>query len=403
MNTEILKNWEQINRLTKGKKLVFFGTGDWSEKARRYIRTEAAYEVDNNPYAQNEKNSVYHPDKLRDEAKDTIFIVITTTSIHDVTIQLIDMGFQPGIHFVVSYGLSDNVRIRSIIEECQELLVSNSDPFRPGSNFGGGLYILNLPSGELTKVKDGHSHGLVLSQNHYFWVEDTSGVKVLDFDLVERDVFKLPSDACPHGIAYSEARNQLFVSFSGKDSIGILCSRSGKLLKEVSFSDKFNKTGKAQHHINDLCIYNDRLFVSMFSRSGYWKMNVFDGVICEIDIDSGNIVGDVIANLLMPHTPCFIDGVLHYCDSLRGNLCNTNWRTLGSFNGFIRGVVSNGDYYFVAQSAHRYIDRILGTKQNISLDSGIYIFDSKLKLSKFTETKGINDINSIALYSKKAS
>ena len=144
MNTEIWKNWEQINRLSKDKKLVFFGTGDWSEKARRYIKTTPSYEVDNNPYAQkvakdSNKLSVYHPNNLLQENRENVFIVITTTSFNDVTNQLIDMGFVAGIHFVVSHGLSDYAVTRATVEEKQELLISNSDPFKPGTRFGGGL------------------------------------------------------------------------------------------------------------------------------------------------------------------------------------------------------------------------------------------------------------------------
>ena len=62
----------------------------------------------------------------------------------------------------------------------------------------------------------------------------------------------------------------------------------------------------------------------------------------------------------------------------------------------------DGTFYFVAQSAHRYIDRASGMNKSISLDTGIFLLDSVNNITKFFSIPDLTDINSI-LYLKNES
>jgi hypothetical protein len=67
---------------------------------------------------------------------------------------------------------------------------------------------------------------------------------------------------------------------------------------------------------------------------------------------------------------------------------------LATFNGFIRGVDYDGEFYYVGQSQHRHITRRLGAS-NISLDTGIFMLDPVTKCTKFFPTPGLTDINAV--------
>ena len=88
-------------------------------------------------------------------------------------------------------------------------------------------------------------------------------------------------------------------------SIGIYCLKSGRCNQEIYISKKAHGNKQDNHHINDLCIFGNSLFVSMFSISGNWTNECYDGGVVEIDLASSaeNIeFTSVIQNLWMPHS-----------------------------------------------------------------------------------------------------
>ena len=134
----------------------------------------------------------------------------------------------------------------------------------------------------------------------------------------------------------------------------------------------------------------------MFSYSGNWKLDVFDGVVIEIDITTNKILGPVIKDLWMPHNIDLIGGSLNVLDSLPGHLKTNNAQIIGSFPAFTRGLGHDGIYYYIGQSRNRNYTKNLGISNNISIDSGIIIFDSETKVSRFLQlpTK-LSEIHSI--------
>ena len=84
----------------------------------------------------------------------------------------------------------------------------------------------------------------------------------------------------------------------------------------------------------------------------------------------------------MPHNISFHDGSLAVLDSLRGELKSNNSRVIGKFPAFTRGLDFDGVYYYVGQSRNRNYSKNLGLSLNISIDTGIIIFDPVTKASR---------------------
>jgi hypothetical protein len=257
---------------------------------------------------------------------------------------------------------------------------------------------MSLQDPKPKKLISGHCHGIVQGGDKYYLLDDLVGVRVLDANLQQVDTFQLPPKSRPHGITYCEKRDLLFIVLTGNDTIGVYSAINFKKIGEVVVSDKFEKCGIPQHHINDACIFEDSVYLSMISYSGNWKKNVHDGVIVEIDIDSLEIRGVVTSGLWYPHSPTIIKGNLCYCDSMRGTVHTSTWKTLTKFNGFVRGIAHDGQYWYVGQSSHRYIDRIEGTSDNISLDTGIYLVEEHTKITKFFAIPELVDVKTILVY-----
>lgn len=398
-------NWEEVVKLCRGKRVVFFGRGEWVEKTMPYLSVEDGYIVDNNPYEHGEQQFnlvTKSPDVLKVENKDEILVIITTSSFTEVAAQLIGYGLEPGRHFIVTPSLKNYKSIAPInSHECTILFTCGDQPNDEDESSGGGFYSISLQDPVPKKLISGHSHGIVKGGDKYYLLDDTVGVRILDSKLKQIDSFKLPPKSRPHGITYCEKRDLLFIVLTGNDTIGVYSAKDYSKIGEVVVSDKYEKSGVPQHHINDVCVFEDSVYLSMISYSGNWKKNVHDGVIVEIDIDTLQIRGVVVSNLWYPHTPAIIKGNLCYCDSMRGTVHNTTWKTLARFSGFVRGIAHDGQYYYVGQSSHRYIDRIEGTSDNISLDTGIYLIEEQSKITKFFAMPKLVDIKNIMVYENK--
>ena len=127
---------------------------------------------------------------------------------------------------------------------------------------------------------------------------------------------------------------------------------------------------------------------------------VYDGGVLEIDLKSNKIVGPVISDKWMPHSIMRVNGKLTVLNSMVGELWHGSYSMLGKFSGFVRGLDYDGKYFYIATTEHRYPEKLEGISNNISLDTGFYIFDSKTKMSKFHTINNIESIHSIIVISK---
>ena len=123
-----------------------------------------------------------------------------------------------------------------------------------------------------------------------------------------------------------------------------------KITDEIFVSEKFARQGAPCHHVNDVCAIGSSLYVTIFSQTGNWKQDVFDGAVLEFDTRTHDIVGAVVTDLWMPHSVDFIEGSLTVLDSLRGQLKRENAVSVGQFPGFYRVLAYDGQYFYVGQT-----------------------------------------------------
>ncbi len=93
---------EHFYSLLCGKKIIVFGTGEMS-KLIMAQPIEVAYFVDNNhnkweQYFYNRK--INNPQKLSAEDRESIFIIVASMYIDEISQQLINMGFIENLHFI---------------------------------------------------------------------------------------------------------------------------------------------------------------------------------------------------------------------------------------------------------------------------------------------------------------
>ena len=176
----------------------------------------------------------------------------------------------------------------------------------------------------------------------------------------------------------------------------LILNEKFKIKDKVKISNKIKYNKTASHHCND-CEYSDNhLYISMFSETGNWKKDVYDGCILEIDLIKKSVNKPIVRNLWMPHNPKIINGSFYVNDSLKGNLLGNNFNIVGNFSAFTRGLDFDGSFFYIGQSKNRNFSKNIGLSNNISIDAGIIVFDEKTKISKFLQVSPkISEIHSI--------
>lgn len=380
------------------KKVVFWGCFNWFESTQRMFNLDVAFLVDRAKNQQGLKAhhgyDVLDPDVLK-EKKEARFIVISTTAFYEVMDDLESWGYRPGIDFAVTPLLIRFKEIEKIKTHERTLLLSSSDSDRSDPHTGGGIYRFHIPDGRLEKRVYGVTRGFVRHDDNYYVVDAHRGVRIFNKEFEEIDSFLLPPQSTPHGIAVCSERNFLYVVLSRHDRIAAYDLNSHQFVYEISLTNKFRRSEMYEHHMNDIAIVGQSLFVSMFSVTGNVQRNHFDGGIIEYDLVDERVVGDIATDLWQPHSVKVIADKICYLDSMRGNLHVGHQRVPTHMNGFMRGIAYDGEYYYIGQSLHRYFDRLDGFSNNISLDCGVHLYDPKTHMTKFYETLRLNDINTL--------
>lgn len=399
MTKDRFTTFQNVSRLSNKRDIVLFGAGNIANKTLRKLVSTPVVIIDNNPNLWGTSQyglDVKSADVLKDMDKAKIFIIICTTSFDEVTEQLVSMGFKSGVDFVVSPIIND-LRIISELESLEtRLLFSSGAPTQESASSGGGIYELEVDGQwKHKKVFKGTTHGIIKFGENFVATHHELGIIEIDpkYKLVRNS--ELPSGSRCHGVAYSELKQQFYIASSYLDAVLVL-DKDFKHIDTISISHKCKIEGEPCHHCNDICVVGNSLYISMFSYSGNWKRNVFDGVVLEIDLNTNELYRPVITGLWMPHNIDFIAGSLTVLDSLRGQLKRDDAQAVGEFPGFSRGLGYDGVYYYVGQSRNRNYSSYLGLSRNISIDTSIIVFDEHTKVSKslFLPSK-LSEIHSI--------
>lgn len=393
-------SFKDVVNLSQNRSIVLFGASTIAEKTIRKLSVRPTYMVDNNPNRWETTElglDVRNPDVLR--GQESLLVLICTTSITEVSDQLSSMGYHAGVDFVTSPVLNDFLIISEMESIHRSLLFTSGSPKVDHPLYGGGLYKLKIEGDEWShcKVYDGICYGVIELNDHYILIDDHQGIVVLDREFEVRQSTNLEPGTRAHGIAFSEKYQEFYIAASYLDAVLVFDSEFN-FKKSIHFSDKFNRLGYPCHHCNDLCVVEDSLYVSMFSATGNFRRDVFDGTVLEFNLLDHTLVGAPINRLWMPHNISFIDGSLTLLDSLRGDLLSNNAQKIGHFPGFSRGLAYDGAHYYVGQSRNRNFSKYMGLSLNISIDTSIIVFDEQTKVSRsLSLPPKLSEIHSILL------
>ena len=380
----------------KNKKIVLFGSGNIAEKTmRKGNDLNIDFIVDNSKNLQGSKFNnleIRNPDVINEE----FIVLICSTAISDISEQLINLGLKPNINFYISPILNDLLAIEKLENIKQTIFFTSGTVSK--EKYGGGLYKLtiNKENYNLNRIYSGPCYGAIQVENKIFFIDTDKGV--FSYDLINKKldfIKETPLKSRAHGISYNKSNNNFYITCSYLDMV-IEYDNEFKEKKRFYLSEKIKQTGEPVHHCNDNYSIGNSLYVSMFSSSGNWKKDVFDGCIAEFDILTGRRLRDIVQNLYMPHNVKFYDGSLHILDSLPGHLRANNFSIIGTFSAFTRGLDYKNGFYYIGQSKNRNFSKVLGLSNNISVDCGIVIFNPEQKVSRFIPTSlKIGEIHSI--------
>lgn len=391
--------FQEVTRYSAGRPVVLFGGGNIAAKTARKIGDVFPFIVDNNPnlWGTEQLGVQVREPKALAELGTKPFILICTTSFLEVSEQLAGMGFDPDTDFLVSPVLNDLRVIAELETHSVKLLFTSGLPPMDDPRWGGGIYELTLDgdSWNYRKVHSANCHGLMKFGDRLIAIDDERGILEMDRDYRILRSQALPPAVRAHGVAYSEDLKRFYVACSYADKVLVL-DEDFKPAGEILLSRKHQQDGEPHHHCNDVHVSGSSLYVSMFSHTGNWKRNIFDGVVLEFDLHTGEKIGPVISDLWMPHNVDMIDGSLVVMDSLRGRLLKNNAQSVGEFPAFTRGLAHDGTYFYVGQSRNRNYSSFMGLSKNISIDTAIVIFDEYTKVSRSVQLPSkLSEIHSI--------
>jgi hypothetical protein len=391
----------ELNRACENRPIVFFGAGPIAIKTFRILGKAPLHSIVDNASNLWGKSAlgvdILEPDSVSN-IKD-VFVIICTTSFSQVMKQLTGYGLKNGTDFCVSPILNDLKVIDDLENISKKMLFTNGSPKNDSPKYGGGIYELSVKGDEWShqKVISGNCYGLIEFEDNYISVDTERGIFEFNanYDIIRSKL--LPSGMRAHGVQYSKKHERFYVVGSYRDAILVL-DRNFDILDEIRLSYKRERFGSPKHHCNDCLVVEDSLFVSMFSMTGNYQNDVFDGGIVEFDLVTKEKVGVIAQNLWMPHNIQIINGSIHLLNSLRGELLTNNLQVVGQFPAFTRGLDYDGMYYYIGQSRNRNYSKNMGVSKNISVDAGIIVFDEQTKVSRFLQMPPkISEIHSILL------
>jgi hypothetical protein len=365
-----------IEELAINQNIILFGASsgmyNFIENNKNYL-CNIKYIVDNDSKKWGERKyglEIKKPSSLKEEDKNNIFIYITSQHYEEITIDLENMGFIKDNHF------------RSVLPDFSTLYPDKEIIVTYSNNDIGSIYKINLKNDTIEKIIEIKSpfgkfpFRDICKTNDGYAVINRNSIYFFDELLNEYEEFVLSdNDLDLHGIEYSEGF--LYIVETATNTIKVMNAKTLNIEKEVNFKTPV----KDLHHINDICVDRNSLYISMISLKGipkplWWDSD--DGVIIEVDKHTFEVKQLIKQNLKFPHSVKFFNNQLHYCESKDCSF-STAKQQMANFNGFTRGLDYDGFFYYIGQSSYRgkpYRDFI-------SKDAGVYIYDPISGFSRF--------------------
>ncbi|MEX2411820.1 MAG: DUF4915 domain-containing protein [Candidatus Paceibacterota bacterium] len=386
-----------INKKNR-RPIVLFGSGNIAKKTIRKIGKEnIAFIVDNSLNLQGTSFKGLQVNKP-EELSEKYFVVICSTAISAISAQLQQMSFIENDDFTISPVLNDLLAIEELENLQSTFYFTSGSVPQEGKLQGGGLYKCKVDGVniKLEKVYSGPCYGALRKGESIIFVDTDHGLFRYKKNKIEH-LCELPTGSRAHGISFNSSNERYYVTCSYLDAALELNSEF-EIKRRFELSDKIKYNDEPMHHCNDNLAIGNSLYVSMFSSTGSWKADVFDGCIAEFDIKTGKRLDDIYKDLYMPHNIKKFDGSLHILDSLPGHLKFNNMSIQGTFPAFTRGLDYKNGLYYIGQSKNRNYSKVMGLSNNISIDCGVVVFNPELKVSRFLQFPyTIGEIHSIVV------
>jgi hypothetical protein len=375
------------------KQNILFGCGNVAEKNLNLV---PAFIVDNNPDLVGTRFhgfDVRSPSVLNGRSEQ-YNITVCTTSITEVILQLESYGYVWERDANVATLLAERMEMADLENTSFKFLLSSGLPSAAETFSGGGIYLLEetelFPS--VRQIYEGNTHGLIRHKNEYVFASQGEGIVFLDESFDIKNKILLKSALRPHGVG---SYGDIWVLVSSYQDAVVGVDKSGTQLFEYPLSDKREQYDSAQHHCNDLCIVGDYAYVSMFSISGNYKRNSFDGGIMEINLKTG-AKHILVSGLTMPHSVTCDEHGYKVLNSFKGTLLGNNFEVLATLPGFVRGYDADDKYYFLGESKNRNFSRLDAGRTPVSIDSRVTIVNKKHGFSRsISLPKKISEIHAL--------
>jgi len=262
--------------------------------------------------------------------------------------------------------MKNGMKLRSRIDINQKALVTCC-------NYNGGLFELDIKPDlvSVKKILDGDFRGIA-KYNGYFIIAENCGnrsnLNIMDSDyrIVEKRLLDSMYDL--HGLAING--ELAFVVETCHNRIGIYEVSTLSRIEEIAVSTDNHDL----HHVNDVFIHNDSLYVSMF----HSHISMQSGSILEYSLEDGRFKGICAYGLYHPHSPLYYQGHLYYCESPNSQV-KKEGQIVYQGKGYTRGLTISDGKMYVGQSKSRN-----SSSQN-NWVCGIDIYDLKCSRSRFIE------------------
>lgn len=246
-------------------------------------------------------------------------------------------------------------------------------------NNNGGLFLIVFSENEHTykKIIDGDCRGIAKYPEGYVLASNEHGILLLnnEFEVLNRYIPGKLMDY--HGVAVNN--DKAYIVESALNTIGVFALPTLERIEEIVMDD-------AQEdilHINDIFIWDNQMYLSMFSFSGNWREKMEDtGVVVKIDLNDYTKQEIILRNFKHPHSIRIHNDKILVCNSAHFEVKENN-EIIFKGSGYLRGLAVSENKYYFGQSESRNVEWVRNQKTNISIDAGIHIFDRKEKLSKF--------------------
>ena len=276
------KTWDELAETLRDKRVVFWGASNWIERMleKLPVAPERGAIVDNNPNNHGIRYcgfDVHPPSWLEGQPRDAIYVVICTVNYASVIDELHARGFVMGEEFCCNPLLNERKAKDDLKSLARKVLVSSPEHASTATR-GGGIYEVDTASGDVRKLYAGKCRGISYMGDDLLAIDMLRGLVVLDPEFRVARTIPLPPNSEPHGAHYDPSSRLVFVGQPGRDSIGVYDMASGVPVDEFFLSGKWARNKKDNHHVNDCWVgADDTLYVSMFSFSGNWLHEAYDG------------------------------------------------------------------------------------------------------------------------------